>query len=201
MAEDLVSTDAAPWADTSTFIPTFPRSATATERNYAQEMRELIDMTTQGRYTSASAAQEIVNYLREHDPDLLHGWLDAQAVHFVRVAISNRDHSARAYNRTAASRSVFRKAAEDFDNGDEAPLRSNFLDEVYVIEAGVRMPLRQMTSVELSFVADDFGRSAKESLWREAFLRALAKKCGTRTVEQVFDEETIAKLWISVAKD
>jgi hypothetical protein len=173
--------------------------AQVAQRNYAKEMRDLIDQATEGQYTSATAAQDIVKFLRTTDPELLAGWLDAQAVYFVREAILKRDHSARTHNRIAASRSVFRQAAEDFENGDEAPLRSNFMDEVYVIDTGARMPLRLMTAEELSFVADGFNRSAKESLLREAFLRALAKKCGAHKVEEVMDEETIAKLWCSLA--
>jgi hypothetical protein len=176
--------------------------AVETERDYAKEMRTLIDQATQGVYTSAVVAKELVEFLRTNDPELLEGWLDAQAVHFVRQAILKRDASARTYNRTQACRSVFREAAEEFEkSGDSTDLRSHFLTEPYVISDGSRMLLKDMTADHLSYVADEYAHSAKSSLLREAFLRAVAKRCGQRPVGEVLDEEAVAKIWCSIAGD
>ena len=73
------------------------------------------------------------------------------------------------------------------------------MTEVHVIEDGSRMPLRDMTAVELSFVADAYKKTAKDSLLREAFLRALAKKVGIYQVGNVLSEEQVAKLWNSIS--
>jgi len=168
-------------------------------RDYAAEMRAVIDAEAQGTYASPVVAQQIVDKLRATDPELLSGYLDAQAVQIIRHAINLRDCSVRTHNRVAATRSVFRSAAEAAEAGDEEPLRTHFLAEVYLVEGGLKMPLREMRAAELTFAADDFARRASEHLMREAFLRALAKKCRTRPVGEVFSEDKLAALWNSIS--
>lgn len=167
-------------------------------RDYAAEMRAVIDAEAQGTYASPVVAAHIVEKLRATDPGLLRGWLDDQAVNFVRHAINLRDCSTRSHNRTTASRSVFRQAAEDFKAGDSTPL-TGFLDEPYQVEGGSKMPLRLMRAAELTFAADDYKGRAREHLMQEAFLRALAKKCRTKPVGEVFTEEKLAELWNSIS--
>jgi hypothetical protein len=175
--------------------------AVQTDRDYAKEIRALIDQATEGgTYTPGTVAEQLVNFLRENDPELLIGWLNAQAVYYVRQAILRRDASARAHNRVQACRSVFKDAAEEFEkSGDSTELRSHFLTEAYVVSDGSRMLLKDMTSMELSYVADKYSQLARTSLLREAFLRALAKRCGDRPVGEVLDEETVATMWCSIA--
>jgi hypothetical protein len=168
-------------------------------RDYAAEMRAVIDAEAQGTYSSPVVAAHIVEKLRATDPGLLRGWLDEQAVQFVRHAINLRDCSVRTHNRVAASRSVFRQAAEDADAGDDEALRSNFLGEVYVVASGMRMPLGDMRKPDVSFAADEFAAKAKQHAMREAFLRAVAAKIGRRCVGEVFDEERLAELWRSLS--
>jgi len=167
-------------------------------RDYAAEMRTVIDAEAQGTYASPAVALHIVEKLRATDPDLLAGYLDVQAVQIIRHAINLRDCAVRTHNRTNASRSVFRQAAEDFAEGDDTGLRTNFLGEVYVLDDGMRMPLREMKAAELTFAADDFASRARENAMREAFLRALARKCRTKPVGEVFAEEKLAELWNSI---
>jgi hypothetical protein len=168
-------------------------------RNFAAEMRSLIDAeTSTGPYVSAVVAEHIVEKLLATDTDLLDGWLRAQAVNFLRHAINLRDCSQRTHARMTASRSVFRNAAEAADAGDTEALGS-FLHTVYVIEDGSRVRLSEMRKPELLFVADDYGRRASDALLQEAFLRALAKKVGTKRVSDVYDEDKLAKLWQSIS--
>lgn len=167
-------------------------------RDYAAEMRALIDAEAQGSYAAPVKAAEIVEKLRVTDPDLLRGWLNDQAVSFVREAINARDASVRTHNRITASRSVFRRAAEAAEAGDDEELRTNFLGEMYIVDGGSKMPLREMKATELVFAADDYSRRSDELALRAAFLRALAKKCGRRSVGEVFDEEKLSRLWTSL---
>lgn len=170
------------------------------ERNYAAEMRAVIDAETgEGAYFAPTVAEHIVSKLRATDPDLLRGWLDGQAVSFVRDAINQRDCSTRTHNRIAARRSVFRQAAEAAEAGDPEPLKTNFMGEVYVIEDGSKVPLREMRKPELLFAADDFNRRANENALRAAFLTVLAKKVGNRKVSDVFDEDKLAAAWRSIS--
>lgn len=170
-----------------------------TTRNYAAEMRALIDAETAGGpYVSAAVAERIVEKLEAADPELLDGWLHAQAVGFIRHAINLRDCSQRTHARLTASRSVFRDAASAAEAGDTEAL-SSWLTTVYVVEDGSRVRLAEMRKPELLFVADDYGRRAADALLQEAFLRALAKKVGQRKVSDVFDEEKLSALWLSIS--
>ena len=168
-------------------------------RDYAADMRAVIDAEAQGTYASPVVARHIVEKLRATDPDLLIGYLEAQAVQIIRHAINLRDCSTRAHNRTATSRSVFRAAAADFEEGDEEPLRSNFLGEPYVIETGERKPLGEMGRPERRYAAEDFGRREAENAMQKAFLLAIDKKAGTKRTCEVFSEEKLAELWASIS--
>lgn len=168
-------------------------------RDYAAEMRAVIDEMASGSYAAPVVAAEIVEKLRANDPELLDGWLHSQAVGFVRHAINLRDASVRTHNRIAVSRSVFRRAAENAEAGDDTELMTNFLGEVYVVEGGMKMPLREMKADDLLFAAEDFTARAQENAMRAAFLRALAKKCHRKPVGEVFDEAKLAEMWRSVS--
>lgn len=169
-----------------------------TERNYAAEMRAVMDAETgEGPYHLAVVANQIVEKLRATDPDLLDGWLQAQAVTFVHEAIRSRDRSDRGHARATATRSVFRAAAESAEAGDEAPL-AKFLSTVYVVEDGSRVRLAEMRKPELIFVADDYRQRASEHLLQEAFMRALAKKVGKDRVADHFDDAQLTAMWQSI---
>lgn len=168
-------------------------------RDYATEMRAVIDAEAQGTYAAPVVAAHIVEKLRATDADLLRGWLDLQAENFIRHAINLRDCSTRTHNRTAVRRSVFREAAENFEAGNAEPLVTGFLDEVYVVEDGNKVPLREMRSADLLFAADDYKARAAQHLMQEAFLRALAKKVRSKKVGDVLDEEKVASLWRSLS--
>jgi hypothetical protein len=169
-----------------------------TDRDFAAEMRAVIDAeTANGPYVSATVAAHIVEKLTATDPDLLDGWLHAGAVQFLRHAINLRDCSARTHARHMASRSVFRQAAEDHEDGDETAL-VRFLDTRYVIEDGSRVRLAEMRKPDLVFVADDYAARARENALQEAFLRALAKKVGRGRVSDHFTDEQLTAMWTSV---
>lgn len=167
-------------------------------RNFAAEMRTVMDSETAGGpYVSAVVAERIVEKLTATDPELLDGWLHAQAVGFLRHAINLRDCSQRTHARLTASRSVFRNAADAAEAGDTEQLGS-FLQTVYVLEDGSRKRLAEMRRPELLFAADGYERKAADMLLQEAFLRALAKKVGSKKVSDVYDENKISELWLSI---
>lgn len=168
------------------------------ERNYVAEMRALIDEeTSHGPYISASVAEKIVEKLSANDPQLLDGWLHAQAVQVIRHAINMRDGSMRTHARLTASRGVFADAAKQAQEGNVTPL-TKFLDTRYVVEGGIRVRLGDMREPQLVFVADSYRRRAEEAMMQQAFLRALARKVGSDRVEDHFDEGELAKLWRSI---
>jgi hypothetical protein len=169
-------------------------------RDFMQEMRHHLDMACVGTWSAPGVANAIVTRLREHDPELLAGFLDLCAVTVVTRLINDRDQSTRSYNRKTASRSVFKDAADKHEAGDSEPLEklTHFLQEMYVGPDGTKIYLRNMRTPELNYVADDFAARARQNEMRSAFLRALAKQCGDRAVGEVFTEEQVAALWLSI---
>jgi hypothetical protein len=169
-------------------------------RDFAAEMTAIIDAEIgDAPYVSATVALHIVEKLRATDPTLLAGWLDAQAVSVLRDAISTRSRSSKSHARAVRGRSVFADAAQDHAAGDAAAL-VGFLDVRYVVDdANTRTRLADMRKPELLFAADDYRRQAAENLLEEAFLRALARKVGTRRVSDVFDEDKLATVWGSIS--
>jgi hypothetical protein len=179
--------------------PTPRASSDSPQRNYVAEMRSVIDSeTASGDYSSPLVAEHIVKKLRVTDPDLLDGWLHAQAVQFVRHMINLRDCSARTHARTAARRSAFADSAALHAAGDERAM-VGWLDVVHVLEDGGRKRIAEMTAAELGFVADAYDARANENALHAAFLRAVAKRVGKRKVSDVFTEQKLTTLWQSIA--
>jgi hypothetical protein len=163
-------------------------------RDYAAEMRAVIDAeTSHGPYVSRVIAREIVEKLEANDPDLLSGWLHAQAEQLVWGAINDRDRSMRASARTSASRSAFARAAEEHDGGDSSSL-GHFLESRYVVEDGTRRALATLTKNDLLFVAQTYEDRAAANTFEAVFMRALAKKVRGGCVADHFTEEKIAAL-------
>ena len=88
----------------------------ATARNYVGDMRKAMDALTDGMgsYNAGLVAVQLVDKLKQDDPDLLNGWLQEQAVSIVKDAIRARDASIRAQTRQQAAPSAFDKDAKKF---------------------------------------------------------------------------------------
>lgn len=167
-------------------------------RNYAQEMRAIIDRMTEGEYSSPVVAEQIVMKLTVEDPKLLHGWLLSQAAQFIRHAINLRDASVRGHNRKGVSRSVFRVATGAWEKGDAEPL-TTFLAEVYVVEGGMKKALKEMTAGDLNFAANDFSVRAARNSMQATFLNVLARNVGEGKVSDLYDENKLIELWRSIS--
>lgn len=167
-------------------------------RNYAAEMREVIDRMTEGEYSSPVVAQQIVMKLTVEDPKLLHGWLLSQAADFIRHSINLRDSSLRGHNRSSVSRSVFRQATEALSQGDQEPM-TRFLVEVYVVEGGTKKPLGEMRAADLTFASAEFTVRATKNQMQATFLRVLSEKVGDGKVSDLYDEAKLIELWRSIS--
>lgn len=163
-------------------------------RDYAREMRTIIDAeTADGAYSAPVVAAAVVEKLRATDPDLLAGWLDANAADFIRQAIGTRDRSARSHARVAERRGAFAKDAKDFEDRCSATALEGWLGVPYTVnEDNERKPLALMVKADLLYVADDYQVRSKANLMEEAFMRALANKVGLATVGDRFSNEQIA---------
>lgn len=171
---------------------------TAVDRDFAGEMRAVIDAATaHGPYAPPIAATEIVEKLRANDPELLDGWLYAQAERFVWQAINDRDRSRRSVLGRRAKSRAFRAAAEAHDAGDSSGLRP-FLDAPYTVGDGTRKPLADLMRDDLLFVAADYGRREADNALKKAFMAALAKKVGTGSVADKFTEAQVSAMFSSL---
>ena len=161
----------------------------------------VIDAETAGEsYETPVAARNIVRRLRTADPNLLSGWLDTQAEHFVWQAINDRDRSARSRARQQARRIAFADAAEAFVAGGGKEAISSFLSMPFVVEDGSRKRLADMSADDLAFAANQYEAIEFEAAMNKAFLRALAKKVGKDKVSDHFSEQQLAKMWSSLSK-
>lgn len=172
---------------------------TKAPRNYAQEMRELIDKMATGEYAPPLLAAQLVNRLRAEDPELLAGWLDDQAVQFLRHAINLRDAAIRTHNRRVQSRSVFSGAVAAYQGGDRYAL-VGFQEEHYSVASGAKKPFGQMTHEDLLYAAEAYKQRKDQNALQEAFLRAVAERVGTdQVVSDVFDEQQLKQMWHSIS--
>lgn len=169
-------------------------------RDYAAEMRALMDAEREiPGYASPIGAANIVSKLRANDPELLAGWLDAGAEQILRHALNLIDCGQRTHARTHAVRRAFQRAAEDFaETGDESAVAS-FLELRFPVEDGSRLTLGEMRRAERRFVADDYDKRAAENAMMAAFIKAIDKKAGTRRTDEVFSNDTLERLWASLA--
>lgn len=169
-------------------------------RDYVAEMRRLIDAeTAEGPYIPMVVAEHVVKKLRVVDPDLLRGWLAAQAVEFLRRMIVERDRSQRGRIARVAKRSEFADAVAAANAGDQHGL-AGFLDMPYPVGEGVHKRLAELTAADLRYVADQYDRRASENAMVAAFLRVLAKTVGPGTVGERYTEEQLTRLWINRAE-
>lgn len=167
-------------------------------RDYAAEMRAVIDAEATGTYVPGVIAVAIVEKLRETDADLLTGWLDAQAETFVRQAINNRDNSQRTAARHSRPRSVFAADAEAAESGEPERL-AGWLGTRFTVEDGSRKPLAELAHDELLFVADAYESRARENKLTAAFAKAIARKVKTGVVGDHFSDEQLSTMWNSLS--
>lgn len=167
------------------------------DRNYAAEMRAVIDAEATGTYVPAIVAADIAAKLRATNPELLAGWLDAQAETFIRQAINNRDNSQRTAARHSRPRSVFADDAEAAEAGEPERL-AGWLGTRFTVEDGSRKPLAELGHDELLFVADAYESRARENKLTAAFAKAIARKVKTGVVGDHFTDEQLTTMWSSL---
>lgn len=168
-------------------------------RDYVGEMRALIDQETgTGPYVSRQVAAQIMEKLAATDPDLLDGWLHAQAETILWQAINDRDRSLRAHARATSGRSVFAANAEAHEAGDTAAL-SRWLATPFAVADGYRKRLGDMDKHDLRFAAEAYEVRAEQNRLTASFLIALARKVRRGTVADHYTEDQLAAMWNSLS--
>lgn len=167
-------------------------------RDFVTEMRAVIDAEATGTYVPTVVAAHIAEKLRETDPELLAGWLDAQAEQILRHAINLRDCSQRTAARHARPRSVFAKDAAAAEAGEPERL-VGWLSTRFTVEDGSRKPLAEMQREDLLFAGDAYEARARENKLTAAFLKAISRKVKTGVVADHFTDEALTAMWDSLS--
>lgn len=167
-------------------------------RDYAAELRAIVDAeTSRGPYVSRVVAADVVGKLLANDPDLLDGWLHANAENFVWQMINDRDRSLRSHARQTSGRREFAADAKDHAEGNSAPL-VRWLTVPFAVADGSRKRLAEMTADDLLFAADGYEARARENKMTAAFLKAIARKVKKGKVSDHFADEQLVAMWESL---
>lgn len=166
-------------------------------RDYVGEMRELIDLRTAGLtgYVAIEVAKQLVVELRETDPELLAGWLDAQAEQFIREMITARDRSIRSRQVHVARSAEFGSAMNAAQRTGNTATLTRFLSTPFTVEGEVRKPLGAMNHADLLFVKDEYERRSRENRMYARIMDKLAQTVTTGTVSDHYSEAQLATLF------
>lgn len=152
-----------------------------------------------GTYIAGIIAGKVVARLRDEDPELLTKFLDQHAVPIITRMIGDISRSQRTYARANSGKQVFSKAVERQEAGEPRALAA-WLDTSYVVTTDEqRKRLRDMDRQDLEYAINDYTERARVNALQAAFLRALAKRVGARTVGEVFSDEELTAMWNSLS--
>lgn len=168
-------------------------------RKYEDEMNMFVDQAKGrgGPYIPRKLAEEIVDKLRATDAELLKGWLDQRAIHFVHQLINDRDRAQRAHVRHTHMRGVFAKAAQKYDESGHKDTESlnSFLNMPFAVADGSKRQLRDLRAGDLAYVGSRYEqRENQNKMWKH-FVRALAQRVGDQRVGEVFTEEQLREMF------
>lgn len=169
-------------------------STTESDRDYAAEMRAVIDGELQAPEIAVPlVARDVVEKLRANDPELLAGWLDAQADVILTEHIGSRLRSVRQRTRIQGRRSAFGEHVERFEAGSDPASVSSWLTTHFHGPTG-DMHLGRFDHDALVFAKDAYAERAAVNAFESHFFAALAKKVNGGTVADHFTDEQIAAM-------
>lgn len=164
------------------------------DRDYAADMRTLIDHELEAPEISVPLlARDLVEKLRINDPDLLTGWLEAQAPVIMTDHIGSRLRSVRQVARMQSRRSAFGEHVERFQSDRDSVAMQSWLTTHFHGPNG-DMHLGRFDHDALEWAADEYERRERTNGFEKAFMRALAKKVTEGTVADHFTDEQIAAM-------
>lgn len=169
-----------------------------TARDYRADMATAIrDRMPEGDLVPSVEADRLHRWLLASDPDLLNGWLVANAVVFLTDMIGAQERARRSHARGQRERAAFAKDAKSVENGHADS--GSFAVRYQIDAAHTWRPVAQMTGVDHTFVAAGYEASAKTDLALAAFHRAVAKRLRNRTTADVFTETQYDEMYRSIA--
>lgn len=177
------------------------RMTSVTDRDYIAEMsRAVEDAIPEGDYVASVVAAELVEHLREQDPELLSGYLHLKAAVILADVVARRSNSKRQAARSGAPRRAFAEAASSFATDGDVKVLSPFAVEYVVDESNTRRAVANMTADDCRFVAAKYEDAARISKLEAAFHRAVGKKIGSKVIGEVFTEGQYLEMYRSVTQ-
>jgi hypothetical protein len=171
------------------------------KRDLARDIRAIVDQEIDrsgDTYIAAVVAGRVVAKLRDEDPELLTKFLDQHAVPIITRMVADISRAQKTYARNNSNRKLFSEAADRQERGEPRAVAA-WLDTLYVVTIDQqRKRLRDMDKDDLEFAINDYTERARVNALQAAFLRALAKRIGARTVGEMYSDEELSTMWNSV---
>ena len=159
-----------------------------TERDYSTEIYSLARVFLTGNTgPNGITAEEMVQSLREQDPDLLTGWMETNAVAIMTDFLNRVDRADRVRARYGAKGRSFADAVLRFEAGDKQAL--DVFRTVHVI-GGRRVEVGKMTRSDHQMIAARYTRSAARQKFLAQVHNAIAQRLQPgQSTEDVFTPE------------
>lgn len=166
------------------------------ERDFLSDMAKKITdaIPDEGEFKAMDVAEKVLLEVEQHDPELLTGWLKAQALSI----ISNQVTMRRGYLVRQATRqkpTKFQEAAKKFEEtGEEEPL-SVFTQTIAVSSDNLVRRVGRLTKADCTWISDQRTKAAKTLAFEGAFYAAVAKKIPDgKVLEDVMTEVEFLQL-------
>jgi hypothetical protein len=168
------------------------------ERDTTAAIRAMIDqhLETAAPY-GRSTADTIVEQLRTTDPQLYRAWLDGHAEQLMWDTIRSIVRSGRAHNRHAHSRSQFSEMLDQHTADPTAGVLGGWLQTRWSVDGSYRR-LGELRAPQLRTVAKQYRDTQRICGFHAMFFEALAAKLGDRPVEQVYTDQQLHDMYLSV---
>jgi hypothetical protein len=160
------------------------------KRNHQREIEDRILAEISGTgWAVPVVAAHLYNDLKEHDPDLLRGWLEEMALPLLTQQVGDL---------ARAQRSRARREAAAGAEHAETPRRPSLYHVTHVLSGVTRKRACDMTGPEHRLVAHRYENAGVQSLMLGAFHTAIADKVGERRTSEVFTREEYERMYRSV---
>lgn len=146
-------------------------------RDYFHDMRRAIRAGfPAGDFTTANFAGNLVDSLKDNDPDLLHGWLESRAVELLTSEIRTIRNQDRARSFRDAPIQAFKETIGDPEKLSAAAATSIF-DRFLIIDTkGTNRRIKDTTREDHAFAATCYESSAVKMALKCQFHKAISER-------------------------
>jgi hypothetical protein len=171
------------------------------------EMRQYIAERLVNRETAAETATRIRRHILEDNPELYESWIAFVIDHAMTDLVGSVIRTQRAMARQQKSTEVFERIREQMEAHPDATPEERrgivrnaraWLDVQYALRGGQRARLYDMTGAECDYVAGTYRERATANYIEYQWLNAIAQHVGNRKVGEVYTEDQLMSLRLSI---